>query len=250
MFSTLNTEGIFLALLIAVVAALVHGSVGFGFPMIATPLLSLIMDLQTAIVLTLMPTLIMNIAAIASEGEVAAAFRRYLPLAISAMVGSAVGTQLLLITGSEVFKVILGLAIFLYLAVERVQLHIPLVRSRPRFAMYLFGCMAGILGGLTNVMAPVLIIYFLESGHNKKEIVQAANISFLLGKIVQIVLFWLGGHCTLARFTVSALLTGVAAVAFAGGIVVKKRLDTEVYKKILRVFLFIVALMLFFQYLA
>ena len=74
-------------------AALIHGSIGFGFPMVATPLLALFTDIQTAIVLTFIPTLLVNLISIVSEGNILLAARRHLSLALFAMLGSAVGTK-------------------------------------------------------------------------------------------------------------------------------------------------------------
>lgn len=248
MLATMNTDILILILLITVIAGFVHGSVGFGFPMVATPLLSIFIDLQTAIVLTLTPTLIMNIAAIVSEGRTASAFYRYFPLAFSAMVGSAVGTQTLIFTHSDIFKVVLALVIILYLCAENIHLRIPLVDSNPSFARYAVGFVAGVLGGLTNVMAPVLIVYSLQSEHTKTEIVQAANLCFLLGKIMQIVFFGRNGSITLSSLSVSGLMTVFACVAFIAGMRIRKNLAAGIYKKILKLFLFVIALMLLFQY--
>ncbi|MEC9384130.1 MAG: sulfite exporter TauE/SafE family protein, partial [SAR324 cluster bacterium] len=70
-------------------AAFIHGSFGFGFPMVATPLLALFTDLQTAIVLTFIPTLLVNLISIISEGDILIAARRHLSLALFAILGSA-----------------------------------------------------------------------------------------------------------------------------------------------------------------
>ena len=49
----MNIEVLFVFALISFAAAMVHGSIGFGFPMVATPLLALITDIHTAIVVRL-----------------------------------------------------------------------------------------------------------------------------------------------------------------------------------------------------
>jgi hypothetical protein len=51
----LSSEVLIAATFIFFFAAFIHGSIGFGFPMVATPLLALITDIQTAIILTLIP---------------------------------------------------------------------------------------------------------------------------------------------------------------------------------------------------
>ncbi len=100
-------------------AAFIHGSIGFGFPMVATPLLALFTDLQTAIVLTFIPTLLVNLISIISEGDILLAARRHLSLALFAILGSAAGTQILLSVNSDIFKGLLGIVILIYLLVEK-----------------------------------------------------------------------------------------------------------------------------------
>ena len=88
-------EALIFIAVVFLLAAFIHGSIGFGFPMVATPLLALSTDIQTAIVLTLIPTLLVNLISIISEGNILVAARRHFPLALFAMLGSAVGTQIL-----------------------------------------------------------------------------------------------------------------------------------------------------------
>ncbi|MGB5767199.1 MAG: hypothetical protein WBM38_10745, partial [Arenicellales bacterium] len=58
-------EIIWMALPAILLAALVHGTFGIGFPMIATPLLALYTDVLTAVSITLLPTMSVNLAMIA-----------------------------------------------------------------------------------------------------------------------------------------------------------------------------------------
>ena len=152
--------------------------------MVATPLLALFTELQIAIVLTFIATLLVNLISIISEGDILLAVRRHLSLALFALLGSAVGTQILLSVNSDIFKGLLGIVILTYLIVEKIKLELSWIRSYPKLSKFVFGVSPGLLGGSTNVMAPVLIIYSLESKHSKSEIVQAANLCFVFGKII------------------------------------------------------------------
>lgn len=242
-----SVEFIAIAGAIFLFAAFIHGSVGFGFPMVATPLLSIFTDVQTAIALTLLPTLMINTVSIASEGQLTQAVRRYLPLAVTAMLGSAVGTQILLLFDSALFKLLLAAAIVLYLLADRANLHLPWVKRQPRLSLYLFGMLAGVLGGLTNVMAPVLVIYTLELGYTKGETVQALNLCFLLGKCVQLLLFIGNARYELAVLELSSLGLLLSAAALALGVRLKRLIPQATYKLLLKVLLIVLAGVLFVQ---
>jgi uncharacterized membrane protein YfcA len=156
-------------------SAFIHGSIGLGFPIVATPLLALFTDIQTAIILTLPPSLLTNIISIKSEGNIALATRQYLLLAIFVMSGSTIGTQVLIFTNTEIFKALLAVAILMYLLAEKVNFKLGWVSKHQVFSKAVFGISAGILGGLTNVMAPVLIIF--KKKHRSKHLQKTSQAS-------------------------------------------------------------------------
>lgn len=236
------TLALFAAIFLA--AALFHGVIGFGFPMLATPLLALATDLQTAIILTLIPNLLVNLVSIASEGQFRQALRQHLALALLAMAGSALGTMILISVDTPLFEVLLAVAILAYLAADRIRIDFDWIRHHPRGAKVGLGLSAGVLGGLTNVMAPILIIYSLESRHTKQQTIQASNLCFLLGKSIQLILFTWHGQLTSHQVSISGLMMLVVASALFVGIRLRGRIKPDVYKRLLRGFLFLLALVL------
>lgn len=243
-----SLDMLLIASLFILFAGLVHGSIGLGFPLVATPLLSLITDIQSAILLTLIPTVLVNLISIASEGSMLSALRRFYPMALLAMLGGATGTAILLLTNTEAFKLLLATAILFYLAAQKISLGFSWIARYPVLSKITFGISAGVLGGLTNVMVPVLIIYCLELNYSKRDTIQLLNLCFLSGKIIQIVMFSLSGVFTLVEASISSLLMIAAAVALTIGINIRNRIQIEVYRKILRVFLLCLALVLIIQY--
>lgn len=232
---------------IVFLAAFIHGGVGFGFPMIATPLIALYTDIQTAIIYTLIPTLLVNIVSIANEGEFFKAIKKFYPLAILAMIGSAIGTYTLIYFSSDIFKIILAMAILIYLFFDLVKIELPWIERNPKSSLLFFGLGSGILGGLTNVMSATLIIYALESKFSKKEIIQSFNICFLFGKLVQIAIFTTSSVFTFQQFSESSLSLIVIAIALFFGIKIKKLINAELFKKIVKMILFSISMMLFVQ---
>lgn len=226
-------------------AAFIHGSIGFGFPMIATPLLALVTDIQTAIIITLIPTLLVNFVSIASEGNILHALRSHLSLGLLAMAGSGIGTLLLIFTNAQIFEALLAIAIITYLILEKRNKNFSWIREHPRSSKFIFGVSAGVLGGLTNVMAPVLIIYSLESRYSKREIIQASNFCFLFGKLIQLVLFSTYGKFNLNELSISSVMIFVVTLALYFGIKIKEKINASLFKRVLRIFLLVLAVTLF-----
>ena len=243
----LNTDFLIIFSIIIFLSSLVHGSIGFGFPMIATPLLAMVTDMKTAIVYIAIPTLLINLISIFSEGNFLQAVKRFYPLAIIAMIGSAIGTQILIYSGSELFKLILAFSIFLYLFIQKFKIQMNWIREKKRLSMIVFGLSAGIIGGLTNVMASILIIYSLESKHSKKEIIQSTNLCFLFGKIIQIILFTRHGSFNQELLSVSFSSLIIVAIAMFAGLMIKNKIAQDIYRKVIKVVLFVIASFLVYQ---
>lgn len=228
-------------------SALVQGSIGFGFPLISTPLIAMITDLKTAILYVAIPTLLINIISIFSEGNFLQAIKRFYPIALTAMIGSAIGTQILVYSNSDFFKILLALSIFFYLFIQNFKFEMKWVNKKPRLSIVTFGFASGMLGGLANGMSPVLIIYSLESKHTKKEVIQSSNLCFLFGKIAQVIIFSLNGEFTQEVLNISMLSLMVVFVAVIIGIKIRNKVPQDNYNKIIKVFLFLMAVALVYQ---
>ena len=243
----LSIEFLIVFSIIIFFSSLVHGSIGFGFPMIATPLLAMVTDMKTAILYIAIPTLLINLISIYSEGNFLQAVKKFYPLALIGMIGSAIGTQILIYSSSELFKLLLAFSIFLYLFIQKFKIQMHWIREKKIISMVVFGLFAGIIGGLTNVMASILIIYSLESKHTKKEVIQSTNLCFLFGKIIQIVLFTLHGSFNQELLTISFSSLVVVLFAMFIGLKVKDKIPQESYKKVVKIVLFLIACVLVFQ---
>lgn len=230
-------------------AGLVHGTLGLGFPLIATPLLALFMDVRSAILITLLPTATVNIASILRGGHWGESIGQFWPMALYSLIGGAIGATFIIVSDPAPFKLLLALLIFLYLASGWLgQFKMNWVVQYKGWSMLLFGLAAGIAAGSTNVMVPILIIYSLELGLAATVMVQMFNMCFLAGKVAQMVMFAAAGLIG-AEFLLSTTpLAGVALAALLTGMAVRNRISGDHYKKIVRVVLLMLAVMLTAQY--
>ena len=127
-------------------AAFVHGAFGFGFPVLSTPLLAFGFDLRTAILLTLVPTVSINLVSILTERHWREALRDYWPIPAFTIVGSFLGTQVLLEVDPEPFRMLLAVMMIGYLVSEHLHRGQNLVQV-PRWGMGLFGLVLGLFAG-------------------------------------------------------------------------------------------------------
>ena len=118
---------------------------------------------------------------------------------------------------------------------------------KPNLATFVFGLSAGVIGGLTNVMALVLIIYSLESRHSKKEIIQSTNLCFMFGKIIQIAIFIAHGSFTQEILEISLYNLLIVGICLMIGFNLRKKIASDSYFKFIKAFLFLMAIALILQ---
>jgi uncharacterized membrane protein YfcA len=234
---------------IMILAGFVHGALGLGFPMIATPFLSLIFDVRTAILLTLLPTVVVNIASILREKNWGTSARRFWPLMIYALLGSFAGSLLIVENDPAPYKLILALLIFLFLAAGYFSSRYTGVgQNHPALAMVAFGLIAGLAAGTTNVMVPILIIYTMSLGMTTAVMVQVFNMTFLAGKLAQISVFGFEGLIDVQLLQITAPMALVGFGALVVGMLVRDHISTETFRSIIKTLLVLMAVTLIGQY--
>ncbi len=218
-------------------AALIKGAIGFGFPTLGTPLLSLVMDVKTAVVVLILPNIVMDSIQFARRGAPLATIQRFSILLLFGAVGTVLGTRLLVALSPRTATLILGAFIlgFATLNVTGVTLRVP-----PGWEPWLSpvaGLLAGIVGGITNVPGTPLVIYFHALGLGKQEFVSSAAFSFIVYKVIQLgaVAYYRLLPWSLVRSSLA--LTLVALVAFGLGLKVQDRLEQGTFNRAVLVFL-------------
>jgi uncharacterized membrane protein YfcA len=231
------------------VAGLVHGTIGLGFPLVATPLLALFVDVRSAILITLLPTAAVNIASIVHGGHWRDSIGRFWPLGVYSLIGGVLGSTVIVASDPAPFKLVLAALILLYLASGWLgKIKMAWVAEHRGWSMLIFGLAAGVSAGSTNVMVPILIIYALEMGLQTTAMVQVFNMCFLAGKVSQMIVFAAAGMLTSEALLFTTPLAGIALLALLIGMAMRKRIGGDTYRNIIKWALFVVALTLVGQY--
>jgi uncharacterized membrane protein YfcA len=233
---------------IFLLSGFVHGLLGFGFPMIATPLLSTFLSIKEAVLLTLFPTMVSNAQVIKKTGNFSKIWQEYKLLIIFVVIGSFLGTKFLIEFNSPYYKLILALVILLYLNKEQMKISLEkTILNNPKKMMIAFGLLSGVVSGLVNIMLPVLVIYVLEMKLVKEQSFTLMNLCFLASKVTQIFIF--GGHGDFS-FDFMIFMIPVILVSILGLVLGEKMrnyINEELYKKVLVGLLWILSFYLIFD---
>lgn len=227
-----------------VLAAFVKGSIGFGFPTLGTPLLSLVTDVRTAVVLLIVPNIAMDGLQFARLGAPGAVMRRFATLLVAGAVGTLLGTRLLVGLSPRVATVLLGAVVLLYVALSMLGAAPRVAPRWERAVSPLVGFVAGVIGGVTNVPGTPLVMYFNALGLAKPEFVAAVAFTFIVYKAVQLGAVVYFGLLTWELVGWSLALTLVGLGGFAVGLRVQDRLDARAFNRAVLGFLALLGLWL------
>lgn len=239
-----------LVALTMVVSGLIHGAMGLGFPMVATPIIAIFLDVRLAILVTLLPTATVNLASLRGHRDYPALLQKFAPLVVFSLLGALLGARILALVDPDPFRLLLAALIVLFLwATYAGRLPRQWLQRWPLMAMIVFGLLAGLSGGTTNVMVAILIIYFLTLNIERATMVPAMNTCFLVGKVSQIVVFWLSGLIGGALLLQSVPFALLALASLLAGERLGAHVAAQSYRYALHAMLVLLAAVLVWQYL-
>lgn len=233
---------------ITLFAGFAHGLSGFGFPLISTPMVALFTDVRTAVIVTLFPNIVVNVlGAFGGEGW-RESLRRYWAMPLWVLVGTVIGTQLVLWAPANPLRLLLALVIVVYLKQDAFkQVDWSVIVRHPGPTGLAFGLVAGFLSGTVNVMLPPLLIYFTTLGLVPLVMTQALNACFLVGKVSQAVVFGVQGQFSTEGLALTIPVCAFALAGYWGGRRLQPRISQASYRTFIRGVLWAMAALLVAQ---
>jgi hypothetical protein len=230
-------------------AGFVHGALGLGFPLVATPLIALATNIKTAVIIVAPPTLVVVIAAIVIGGGLWSGLREWWRMPIYMMLGSLCGTYVFMRTAASALTLLLALAILVYLGLDWIGRGESKVMKahRHKFAAP-FGFFGGFFEGSVNIAAPPLLIYFLSLGLAPAALVKALNLCFFTGKSTQLATLVAAADVSGGVWWVAIPASMLGVCTLILGMRVRSRVDATTYRRWVKAALLVMVVILLGQY--
>jgi len=222
---------------VVVVAAFIKGAIGFGFPALGTPLLSLVVDVKTAVVVLILPNIVMDGIQFARRGTPLATVRRFGILLVAGALGTVLGTRALVVLSPQATTLILGAVVLCFVTLNATGLSPRVPAHWERWLSAPAGFIAGVIGGITNAPATPLVLYFQAIGLPKHDFVSSVAFTFFFYKLVQLGAVSWYGLLPWSLLWPSLALTAVGLAGFAVGLRVQDRLDQRGFNRAVLAFL-------------
>lgn len=165
-------------------AGLVKGVLGFGFPIIALIVLTLTIGLLDALAIIIVPTLATNVWQAVSGPHLPAVLRRMWLYFVVAAVCVLLTAQYLDRVNVNWLTALLGTVLFVFALSRLFNFHISVPRDREAVLSVILGACNGALTGLTGSFMVPSVLYMQALGFPKDMLVQAMGFFFALSTLM------------------------------------------------------------------
>ena len=109
MIESLPLAVILWLVLAVVLAGFIQGALGFGFPFIATPVVAMAVDMRTAVIIVLVPTLATVVVTLVTSGPLGPVMKRFWMMPVYATLGALAGTWIFVAAPDAPYQLLLAL---------------------------------------------------------------------------------------------------------------------------------------------
>ncbi len=235
----------FLLLVIALAVLLggfVKGVVGIGLPIVSIAVLSSVIDARFALGIIMFPLLFTNLWQMLHAGRPLEVIRRFWPLIASMLICVWVGTNLVVrLPGGSLYGFI-GAAVVLFTSVNYFTPNWHLPARSERWASPIAGALSGLLGGISTIWGPPLIMYFVMIRLPKETFIQATGLIWFAASVPLLTGYRQNG---ILDDSTAVLSLAACLPSFVGqwiGTWVRARIQPDSFRKVLLIVFFLIGL--------
>ncbi len=220
-------------------AGAVKGVIGLGLPTVSLALLTVAIDLPSAMALLLVPSFVTNLWQALVGGHLKAALGRIWPFLFMATVTVWLGALALTRVDLAWLSALLGALLVVYAAFSLAGLRLAVTARQEAWTGPLAGAANGILTGMTGSFVVPGVLYLQALGLTRDTLIQAMGLLFTASTIALAVA--LGGNDLLSLelgvWSAAAVLPAILGMAL--GRRVRRRLSEQLFRRV-----FFIALLL------
>ena len=229
MYDTLTIAAIASTFLLA---GTVKGVIGLGLPTVSLAILTVIIDIPSAMALLLAPSFVTNFYQAAVGGHGLMILRRLWPFMFMATATVWLGATALTRIDLPLLSTLLGLLITTYGAISLAGIRPTVRSSREVWLGPVAGAVNGILTGMTGSFVVPGVMFLQAIGLARDQLVQAMGILFTLSTLALGVVLEANSLLTLDQGKMSAAALVPALVGMVVGQRIRQLLSEQLFRRV------------------
>ena len=215
-----------------IIAGLLKGIIGVGMPVVALPLLSLFIDIKSAVMLLSVPLILTNVPQALEGGKTGRCLMQLVPVILGMIPGLFLGVRVLLGLEPKVAEIIAGLVV---MGVGIITLLAPKLQLQSRLVLpagITFGFFGGILGAIAAMPGPLVFIFLLAKGLRGKAFTKEASLYLVVSAVLLAILLTASRQFNWLDVSVSAAAMVPVVLGMYVGQHMRDRIATETFRKL------------------
>jgi uncharacterized membrane protein YfcA len=215
-----------------VIAGLAKGVIGVGMPVVAFPLLSMLVDVPTSVMLLSMPLVLSNIPQALEGGLVGQTLWSLTPVLVGMIPGVWIGVVVLLYVDPAVANVAAGAVVIL---VAALNLFAPKLRVQQRMIGPVglgAGFCGGLLGGIAAMAGPLVFIFLLAKGLSGRAFTKEASMFLVVSSILLASALMSSRQFDWRDIVISTLATAPVVLGMLAGQKLRDAIPADAFRKL------------------
>ena len=243
-----NDPIVVIVIILAVMAGgLIKGTIGFGMPMVALPLIAFAVPVTTAMILLCAPIFLTNFLQIKFKQGISS--YRFLPMFLFLVVGLIIGARLILEINLNTITQIIAILIIFAAVINcfGFKINNNINKKKERIITSFIGFGSGILGGLSTVYGPPMLAYLVAVDLPKEKFVRTVSTMYFIGSFPLYGSLIYYGFATKQDLIMSLFLIIPALIAQQIGTKIRYKINQKQFRNCILVTLVILGIMLFIK---
>ena len=244
LLTSMEFTPLFLALLVAMLAGVVKGAVGFGMPLVIVSGLGTFLDPKIAVAGIIAPIVVSNVLQTFRTGIAPAIdgikhFWRYVLVVCIAIFLAA---QIVPSIPSKAFYFVLGVPVLILSVIQLMGLKLVIPAKHRGWGEWAAGLVSGTLGGLTGTWGPTPALYLLAIDTPKMKQVVVQGIIFGTGSVTILFAHLRSGILNEETIPFTLALLPVSLMGMWIGFRIQDRLDQDRFRQMTLIILVVAGL--------
>ena len=220
-----------------ILGGLVKGTLGVGLPLLAVPLMSMVIPSPRAIGMVAVPVVLSNLWQMIDSRRIVTGWKRFWPLICMQLISTILTVKFTLsLNEHEMNQMVAG----------SMLLALVLMVSKPKFKVKpeqekkvssIVGLLSGLLGGVSSLTGPVIITYLMALKLSREEFIGCISIIYLSSGLPLYGAMLYYGRMDLVDLSYSAIALAPMALGLAMGKMIRKKMSENGFRLILYIYL-------------
>jgi uncharacterized membrane protein YfcA len=147
---------------------LIKGTLGIGTPLLTVPMMAMVLPAHMAVTMMIVPVIFANLWQVREASDPTATVLRFWPAFGALIVGAWIGVKILSGIDERPLLMLVGIAVICFTLLQGSRRKILIPENLVKIAGFFFGFCSGLIGGLSSMFGPMLVLYLVSLGGLKK----------------------------------------------------------------------------------